>query len=217
MSNPLSSRNTEALVLAIILLPALYLAVIWNSLPAEVPMHYNAKGEIDRYGSKDELIGLLFMLNLPLYFIMRYAPQLDPKKKINPKQLLGMRLVLHVFMSALALFILYSTQQGALANPFGIVSLVGLLFAALGFFFRSIKPNYFIGIKTPWTLENEEVWTKTHQVSGPVWIAGGLFMAISPLFAKAASVYIILGTTLGLSVFSVVYSYMVYKALPKEG
>ena len=94
---------------------------------------------------------------------------------------------------------------------------MGLLFAALGFFFRSIKPNYFIGIKTPWTLESEEVWTKTHQVSGPVWIACGLFMAIAPLFAKAASVYIILGTTLGLSVFSVVYSYMVYKALPKEG
>ena len=216
MSNPLSSRNTEALVLAIILLPALYLAVIWNSLPAEVPMHYNAKGEIDRYGSKDELIGLLFMLNLPLYFIMRYAPQIDPKKKINPNQLLGMRLVLHVFISALALFIIYSTQQGGLkADP--VDSLVGLLFAALGFFFRSIKPNYFIGIKTPWTLESEEVWTKTHQVSGPVWIAGGLFMAIAPLFAKAASVYIILGTTLGLSVFSVVYSYMVYKALPKEG
>ena len=209
----MSKSKTELLILAIILLPALYLAFVWNTLPEEVPMHYKAKGEIDRYGSKDELIGLLFMLNLPLYFIMRYAPQLDPKKKINPKQLLGMRLVLHVFISALALFIIYSTQQGALANPFGIVSLVGLLFAALGFFFRSIKPNYFIGIKTPWTLESEEVWNKTHQVSGPVWIAGGIFMAISPLFAKAGSVYIILGVTFGLALFSIVYSYVAYKRI----
>jgi uncharacterized membrane protein len=200
-------------MLTIILLPAIYLAFVWNTLPEEVPMHFNAKGEVDRYGSKDELIGLLFMLNLPLYFIMRFAPQIDPKKKINEKQLFELRLVLHLFISAIALFIIYSTQQGALANPFGIVSLVGLLFAALGFFFRSIKPNYFIGIKTPWTLESEEVWNKTHRVSGPVWIAGGIFMALSPLFAKAASIYIILGVTFGLAIFSVVYSYVAFKNL----
>ena len=209
----MSKSKTELLMLTIILLPALYLAFVWNTLPEEVPMHFNAKGEVDRYGSKDELIGLLFMLNLPLYFIMRFAPQIDPKKKINEKQLFGLRLVLHLFISAIALFIIYSTQQGALANPFGIVSLVGLLFAALGFFFRSIKPNYFIGIKTPWTLESEEVWNKTHRVSGPVWIAGGIFMALSPLFAKAASIYIILGVTFGLAIFSVVYSYVAFKNL----
>jgi uncharacterized membrane protein len=209
----MSKSKTELLMLTIILLPAIYLAFVWNTLPEEVPMHFNAKGEVDRYGSKDELIGLLFMLNLPLYFIMRFAPQIDPKKKINEKQLFGLRLVLHLFISAIALFIIYSTQQGALANPFGIVSLVGLLFAALGFFFRSIKPNYFIGIKTPWTLESEEVWNMTHRVSGPVWIAGGIFMALSPLFAKAASVYIILGVTFGLAIFSVVYSYVAFKNL----
>lgn len=209
----MSKSKTELLILTIILFPAVYLSLVWNALPEEVPMHFNAKGEADRYGSKDELIGVLFLLNLPLYFIMRYAPQLDPKKKINQKQLFGLRLVLHLFISAIALFIIYSTQQGALANPFGIVSLVGLLFAALGFFFRSIKPNYFIGIKTPWTLESEEVWNKTHQVSGPVWIAGGIFMALSPLFAKSASVYIVLGVTFGLAIFSVVYSYVAYKNL----
>jgi len=209
----ISKSKTELLILTIILFPAVYLSLVWNALPEEVPMHFNAKGEADRYGSKNELVGVLFLLNLPLYFIMRYAPQLDPKKKINEKQLFGLRLVLHLFISAIALFIIYSTQQGALANPFGIVSLVGLLFAALGFFFRSIKPNYFIGIRTPWTLENETVWTKTHKVSGPVWIAGGIFMAISPLFAKSASVYIILGVTFGLAIFSVVYSYVAYKNL----
>ena len=208
-----SKSFTEAIILAIILTPAVYLAFVWNALPEEVPMHFNAKGEVDRYGSKDELIGLLFMLNLPLYFIMRFAPQIDPKNKINEKQLFGLRLVLHIFISLLALFIIYSTQKGALANPFGIVSLVGLLFAALGFFFTSIKPNYFIGIRTPWTLENETVWTKTHKVSGPVWIAGGVFMAISPLFAKAGSIYIVLGVTFGLAIFSVVYSYVAYKKL----
>lgn len=202
---------SEVLLLSIILVPVVYLILIWGDLPEEVPMHWNAKGEIDRYGSKDELIGLLLMLNLPLYFILKYVPQLDPKKKVTPEQLAGLRLIMHLFMSGLALFILSSTHSGELSNPFGIVSLVGILFAALGWYFSRLKPNYFIGIRTPWTLESEEVWYQTHKTSGPVWMIGGLIMAIVPLVAKDLAIYAILGITLLLAGFSIVYSYLVFK------
>ena len=129
-----ASKYTEFLILAIIVIPVIYLLAIWAELPEEVPMHWNAKGQIDRYGSKNELVGLLFILNLPLYFILKYAPKIDPKKKISDVQLAGLRLVMHLFMSALALFILYSTKQAEMSSPFGIISLVGLLFAVLGWY-----------------------------------------------------------------------------------
>jgi uncharacterized membrane protein len=174
-------------------------------------MHWNAKGQIDRYGSKNELVGLLLILNLPLYFILKYAPKIDPKKKISESQLAGLRLVMHLFMSALALFILYSTKQAEMSSPFGIISLVGLLFAGLGWYFTKLKPNYFIGIRTPWTLESEEVWTRTHKASAPVWMIGGIFMAIAPLIVESASVYIVLGTTLLLTIYSVGYSWWAFK------
>ena len=67
-----ASKYTEFLILTIIVIPVIYLLAIWAELPEEVPMHWNAKGQIDRYGSKNELVGLLFMLNLPLYFILKY-------------------------------------------------------------------------------------------------------------------------------------------------
>lgn len=206
-----NSTYTELLILAIIIIPVIYLLDIWADLPEEVPMHWNASGEIDRYGSKNELVGLLFMLNLPLYVILKYAPKIDPKKKISETQLAGLRIVMHLFMSALAVFIIYSTKQAELSSPFGLVSIVGLLFAGLGWYFPRIKPNYFIGIKTPWTLENDEVWHRTHKASGPVWIVGGILMAIVPIVAEKASIYAVLGITLLLSIYSVGYSYWAFK------
>jgi len=206
-----TSKYTELFILIIIIIPVAYLLAIWAELPEEVPMHWNAKGQIDRYGSKNELVGLLLMLNLPLYFILKYAPKIDPKKKISESQLAGLRLVMHLFMSALALFILYSTKQAEMSSPFGIISLVGLLFTGLGWYFTKLKPNYFIGIRTPWTLESEEVWTRTHKASAPVWMIGGIFMAIAPLIVESASVYIVLGTTLLLTIYSVGYSWWAFK------
>jgi len=206
-----TSKYTELFILIIIIIPVAYLLAIWAELPEEVPMHWNAKGQIDRYGSKNELVGLLLMLNLPLYFILKYAPKIDPKKKISDSQLAGLRLVMHLFMSALALFILYSTKQAEMSSPFGIISLVGLLFTGLGWYFTKLKPNYFIGIRTPWTLESEEVWTRTHKASAPVWMIGGIFMAIALLIVKSASVYIVLGTTLLLTIYSVGYSWWAFK------
>jgi len=206
-----TSKYTELLILIIIIIPVAYLLAIWAELPEEVPMHWNAKGQIDRYGSKNELVGLLLMLNLPLYFILKYAPKIDPKKKISESQLAGLRLVMHLFMSALALFILYSTKQAEMSSPFGIISLVGLLFTGLGWYFTKLKPNYFIGIRTPWTLESEEVWTRTHKASAPVWMIGGIFMAIALLIVESASVYIVLGTTLLLTIYSVGYSWWAFK------
>jgi uncharacterized membrane protein len=206
-----TSKYTELFILIIIIIPVAYLLSIWAELPEEVPMHWNAKGQIDRYGSKNELVGLLLMLNLPLYFILKYAPKIDPKKKISESQLAGLRLVMHLFMSALALFILYSTKQAEMSSPFGIISLVGLLFTGLGWYFTKLKPNYFIGIRTPWTLESEEVWTRTHKASAPVWMIGGIFMAIALLIVESASVYIVLGTTLLLTIYSVGYSWWAFK------
>jgi uncharacterized membrane protein len=144
--------------IALALMPFLYLAYIWNNLPEKVPMHWNAAGEIDRFGDKKELVLMLIMLIGINYFIFLIIPAIDPKRKLQNmgNKLKSLRLVLTVFMSVLAIFILYSTQQKS-SNPELIFVIVGLLFAFLGNYFKTIKPNYFIGIKTPWTLENEDV------------------------------------------------------------
>lgn len=203
--------------ITIALLPFAYLAYIWNRLPEKVPMHWNASGEIDDYGNKSELLFmLLLVVGLP-YLIFLVIPHIDPKQKLQNmgNKLNNLRLILSLFMSALAIFILYSVQQET-SNPGFILAIVGLLFAFLGNYFKTIKPNYFIGIRTPWTLESEEVWKKTHLLGGKMWFAGGLVMALTFVLPEPLNIYTFLGITAVITVIPIVYSYLEFKKIKNQ-
>lgn len=203
--------------IAVALLPFVYLAYIWNELPKQVPMHWNAEGEIDRYGDKNELLVMIFMLTGITYFIFLIIPYIDPKQKLQNmgNKLNNLRLILGLFMSALAIYILYSVQQKT-SNPVLIFPLIGLLFAFLGNYFKTIKPNYFIGIRTPWTLENEEVWKKTHLMGGKLWFIGGLLMALTFLIPNEMQLYTFLGITAVITIVPIVYSYLEFKKIKNQ-
>ena len=203
--------------IAVALLPFVYLAYIWNELPKEVPMHWNASGEIDRWGDKSELFMMLFMLTGITYFVFLIIPYIDPKQKLQNmgNKLNNLRLILGLFMSALAIYILYSVQQKT-SNPVLIFPLIGLLFAFLGNYFKTIKPNYFIGIRTPWTLENEEVWKKTHLMGGKLWFVGGLLMALTFVLPNEIQLYTFLGITAVITIVPIVYSYLEFKKIKNQ-
>ena len=203
--------------IAVALLPFVYLAYIWNELPKEVPMHWNASGEIDRWGDKSELFMMLFMLTGITYFVFLIIPYIDPKQKLQNmgNKLNNLRLILALFMSALAIYILYSVQQKT-SNPVLIFPLVGLLFAFLGNYFKTIKPNYFIGIRTPWTLENEEVWKKTHVLGGKLWFIGGLLMALTFVLPNKIQFYTFMGIVVVITIVPIVYSYLEFKKIKNQ-
>lgn len=207
----------EITFIAVALLPFVYLAYIWNELPKEVPMHWNASGEIDRWGDKSELFVMLFMLTGITYFIFLVIPYIDPKQRLQSmgNKLNNLRLILGLFMSALAIYILYSVQQKT-SNPVLIFPLIGLLFAFLGNYFKTIKPNYFIGIRTPWTLENEEVWKKTHLMGGKLWFVGGLLMALTFVLPNEIQLYTFLGITAVITIVPIVYSYLEFKKIKNQ-
>ncbi|WP_288980491.1 SdpI family protein [uncultured Flavobacterium sp.] len=203
--------------LAIALIPFVYLIYIWNRLPEKVPMHWNGAGEIDRYGDKTELVGVLFLLVGINYFVFLIIPYVDPKQKFQNmgNKLNIMRMILTLFMSALALFILYSVEQKN-SNPEFVFVIIGLLFAFLGNYFKTIKPNYFIGIRTPWTLENEEVWKKTHLIGGKLWFVGGLLMTLTFLMPNEMQLYTFLGITAVITIIPIVYSYLEFKKIKNQ-
>ena len=203
--------------IAIALLPFVYLAYIWNELPKEIPMHWNASGEIDRWGDKSELFMMIFMLTGITYLIFLVIPYIDPKQKLQNmgNKLNNLRMILGLFMSALAIYILFSVQQKT-SNPVLIFPLVGLLFAFLGNYFKTIKPNYFIGIKTPWTLENEEVWKKTHLLGGKLWFVGGLLMALTFVLPNNIQIYTFLTIVGVITIVPIVYSYLEFKKIKNQ-
>ena len=127
----------------------------------------------------------------------------------------NLRMILGLFMSALAIYILFSVQQKT-SNPVLIFPLVGLLFAFLGNYFKTIKPNYFIGIKTPWTLENEEVWKKTHLLGGKLWFVGGLLMALTFVLPNNIQIYTFLTIVGVITIVPIVYSYLEFKKIKNQ-
>ncbi|HLV39232.1 SdpI family protein, partial [Xanthomarina sp.] len=153
----------ELPLIGIVLLPFIYLAYIWNQLPEKVPMHWNIKGDIDRYGDKIELLLIPFLLPVLVYVIFLVVPKIDPKKKLHKmgNKLQNLKVLMTIFMSVLALFIIYSAKNNTFTNPNYILLLIGVLYIILGNYFKTIKANYFIGIRTPWTLESETVWKET--------------------------------------------------------
>ncbi|HIP49054.1 MAG TPA: DUF1648 domain-containing protein [Lutibacter sp.] len=204
----------ELPVLAIVAIPFIYLAYVWNSLPEKVPMHWNIKGEIDRWGEKEELILIPFLLPLLVYLIFLVVPFIDPKKQLNKmgSKYQSLKLIFTLLMSLLAVFIIYTAKESTFSNPNYIFILIGILFIVLGNFFQTIKPNYFIGIKTPWTLENEDIWKKTHLLGGKMWFVGGLVIILTSLVLKNELAFVFFITiTLALAFIPILYSYLLYK------
>lgn len=204
----------ELPILAIVLLPFIYLAYVWNELPSKVPMHWNIKGEIDRYGDKSELIIIPFLLPLLVYLIFLVVPKIDPKNKLNKMggKLQAIKFLLTTLMSILALFIIYTAKNQSFTNPNYIVIIIGVLFIVIGNYFKTIKPNYFIGIRTPWTLENETVWKKTHKLGGKMWFIGGILIVIlSLILNKSLSFTIFMIITGVITIIPIAYSYLIYR------
>ena len=212
------SIKKELPLIIIVLLPFIYLAYIWNDLPEKVPLHWNLEGEVNRYGNKIELLVIPFLLPLLIYIIFLVAPSIDPKKKIAQmgSKYNSIKVLLTVFMSILALFIIYTVKNESLTNPNIVLLFIGILYLILGNYFKTIKANYFIGIRTPWTLEDEIVWNDTHKMAGIMWFIGGIIVVLSSLILETKSNFtLFIAVTLIIAITPVAYSYIRFKQLKK--
>src|ERR1700712_3362004 len=171
------------IVWLIMLLPAAYLAVLWKQIPQTVPMHFDLKGNIDRYGTKNELLTLiasLTALSAVVYLIITNIYKIDPKKYAfqNKGRLQNLGFSLSLYFSAIWIMLIYEIAHNNVSMTMKFVFIaMGLLFALLGNNMYNLQPNYFAGIRLPWTLENEDNWKKTHHLAGRLWFFGGIFFA----------------------------------------
>lgn len=204
----------EIILWAIVLIPLVYLALVWDRLPEQVAVHFNLQGEADGWASKSSLILIVLGTTALLNLIMLALPHIDPKRKLTQmgSKYHQLRFILVVFMAALSVFLIHHALNPDIARQNIHFLLIGGLFIALGNYFQAVKPNYFIGIRTPWTLESEQVWRRTHRLGGILWIVGGILLialALLPEWGMQQALYI---TVIALTVLiPVVYSFMIYR------
>lgn len=206
----------ELPLLVIVALPFLYLEYIWASLPEIVPIHWNINGEADKMGSKSGLWMIPILLPLLTYVIFTIMPLIDPKGRIEKMggKFHQLKFLFIVFMSALAMFIIYSAQSQDLTNGNMVYALIGLFFMGIGNYFKTIKANYFIGIRTPWTLESEAVWKNTHQLAGKLWFVGGFLAVVSSFIFSGQVGSIVFLVIVGIiAIVPIVFSYLEFQKL----
>ncbi|MBS1504721.1 MAG: SdpI family protein [Bacteroidetes bacterium] len=210
-------NTLDAAAIIIWLLPMAYLIYVYPSLPASVPVHFGMNGAPDRYGSKTEFLAAPFILmgvSVLVYLLMKYLPAIDPKKYVKygepTFQKIGLAIV--VLMAALNIEIVLSAASGTFKAHRLLLPAMGLFFAFMGNVMHSIKPNYFAGLRTPWTLEDADTWRATHRLAGKLWFAGGIAVTILALLLPAKAGMIVFGcVTAVIVLIPVVYSYIYYK------
>lgn len=210
----------EAPQLALLAAMWLWALFAWPSMPDRIPAHWNIQGEIDRWGGKFEGLILLPLIATALYLLLRFLPLVDPGRA-NYVHFSGPYAVVRTTVLAM-LAVVHAIGQVAAHGvkvPMGRLMplLVGAMFVALGAVLGKVRPNWFVGVRTPWTLSSKVSWVKTHRMAGWLFMASGLACLASGLLLPPQwSFGVIMAGAIGSGLGSAVYSYFAWKSDPDK-
>lgn len=188
-------------------------------LPARVPVHWNSAGQPDGYGSRFSGAFSTPFTMLGLYLLFSVIPVIDHHAK-NYEKFRGS----YQMIKCLSITALLVIQACSLLTTVGIKISVNIVsgvvtsvaFILIGNVMGRFRHNYFVGIKTPWTLANEEVWRKTHRFAAPVWVLGGLAVLVLTLFNNRLMGVGVLIVVAVITVLPTVYSYLIFRRIGGE-
>ncbi|VMF72371.1 hemolysis inducing protein [Streptococcus pneumoniae] len=195
----------------LILLPSLVGCVFWNQLPEEIPTHFNLLGQADGYNHKMSAIFGLPTLMLLMHWLLLFLMIKDPKSSNISSKIQLLIYWIIPFVSCLSMISIfgeslgYSMMSGLLAQIF-----MGLVMIVIGNYLPKTHRNYIIGIRLPWTLENDENWRKTHRLAGKIWVLGGLLLFLNS-FVQLYVYWIFFLTLFFVVIIPSVYSYQLSK------
>jgi uncharacterized membrane protein len=192
--------------------------IAYPQLPDQLPTHWNMRGQANDYSAKWSLFligpGLMAGIMLLFYFL----PWLSPKHwEVDTFQSTYLY-VMVVLVSMLAYFTGVSLWVGlgrASNVSRAVIGGVCLLFALLGNIMGKVRRNFFIGVRTPWTLANERVWNATHRCAAKTFVLGGVIGLV--LTAVSGAGWLPFAALMAGALVPVVYSLVVYKQLQRRG
>ena len=198
----------------IIVAATVFSTVMYSRLPERMPVHWGLHGDVDRYGTRAEGAFLLPGAMLLVWLLLRFLPRIDPRRANYAKFSDTYDLLVN---SLVALFaIMHVAVIGtALGWPISMARLVpavvGLQFLILGNALPRARPNWWFGIRTPWTLSNDRVWMRTHRVGGYLLAAAGLVLFVAAAWPGVWSFALGLAAVAAAGLGSLVYSYFAWK------
>ncbi|MCX6759992.1 MAG: SdpI family protein [Candidatus Nealsonbacteria bacterium] len=221
----MTKKNTqlllEALPIALILITFIVGLMLYPRLPESMPSHWGVSGEIDSLMSKNLAVILYPLLTLIVYLLMTFTPIFDPLRENYSKftvPYFWFRTATVLFLCLLYFYSLWVALGGELNIVYFIVPVLALYFVLLGFFLPKVKRNYFVGIRTPWTLHSEKVWDMTHVFGEKVFVGTGvlsLFSVLMPYYSFFIFISLIILAFCAVTVYSY-YAFKEVEKMPKS-
>jgi len=196
-----------------------FAALAWPSTPDQMPVHWNLYGEPDRFGGKFEGLFVVPLAGIAVYLVLAFAPRFDPGRA-NYAQFAQAVMILRTAVIAMLGAVYIGLQLAAHGSRIDISKLVALviggLFLVSGSVMGKLRPNWFFGIRTPWTLSSKEAWVKTHRLGGWLFVAGGFLIMLSSVAPAPWNGLAIAVVAFSVGIVTVVYSYFVWRSDPEK-
>ena len=211
----MTTRNTTIIVLILIIAATLAGILLWNQLPEQMASHWNENDQVDGYMSRFWGVFMMPLVTLGMFALFLVIPNIDPLKA----NIAQFRETFNLFITFMVGFMVYvhaltlRWNLGYTDTGIGKAMLpaMGLLFIIIGSLLRKAKRNFFIGIRTPWTLSSDTVWDKTHQLGSILFMISGVLAVIGGFFGGMVAFWMLMVPLMGSTIFLLAYSYVLYR------
>lgn len=193
--------------------------IFYPQMDERIPIHFGPDGQADRYAPRLEAMISMLATMAAIYLLLLFLPKIDPRRRnyrYFSRSYYWIQTAVLFFFAAINFMAIVGGMGYDVPVAHLTQILLGFLFIILGNFTQSVKPNFFLGIRTPWTLSNETVWRKTHRVGAKVMIAAGLAFFLSAFLPAAWPFFVTIALIVILTVFPFAYSYWLYRKLDKS-
>lgn len=208
--------KTSRILVAASVLSLAGTAAAYFFLPDTVPIHWSFEGQVDSWGPRWSILAL-GCLPLAVALLMAWLPRIDPRREAYAKHAKTYE-ILQVLLVLVMMGLVWVTVAASLGLAVdvsvAIRILIGILFLGMGNFLGRLRRNYFVGIKTPWALADDEVWRLTHRRGAVVFVVMGAFFLLSLAFKPGWIVgFVTLAPTLLGVAYLFVYSWQAWRKL----
>jgi SdpI/YfhL protein family len=206
------------LIILVTLSPAALLLIVWKSIPLTFVTKFEFSNSFEKIQSRQELLIAVLALSVAsalLYLLMRNLRKIDPKvNESTPRSSFHkLGLIITLFVVILNYFLILSARNDWTINNRTATGFFGLLVALIGNYMNNLKPNYFAGIRLPWTLNDPDNWKQTHQLAGKLWFAGGIVLVFCSFILPEAFLNPVgIGLLVVLVVIPGIYSYRIFRS-----
>ncbi len=211
----MSTRITLIVSLVLIVAATLVGILLWNQLPEQMASHWDVNDQVNGYMPKFWGLFLMPLVTLGMLALFLIIPEIDPLKA----NITQFREVFNLFIALIIGFMIYvhgltlawSLGYHNFKMSMAMLPFMGLLFIAIGFMLRKAKRNFFIGIRTPWTLSSDRVWDETHRLGATLFMVSGALAVVGGFFGGMVAFWMLFVPLIGSTLFLLVYSYVLYR------